>query len=171
MSTFSFSFFFLKKRNSMIVAPLDIKDTLLCIPMSKLVSCAFSPIPICLFLIQRIFHLLAYLRKALYLLFWLLVVALLQLTKAFGLKRPVHFIYYAMYLLQLMSFVFSFDSQIYKGRAMGTKMVLSYANCSWTDLKNLPCPGTIDSSQLRHGPIRERYMLRLRLGARVTTCF
>ena len=32
--------------------------TLLCIPVSKLVSFAFSTIPICPFLIQRIFHLL-----------------------------------------------------------------------------------------------------------------
>ena len=33
---------------------------LLCIPVSKLVSFAFSTIPICPFLIQRIFHLLVY---------------------------------------------------------------------------------------------------------------
>ena len=33
---------------------------LLCIPVSELVSFAFSTIPICPFLIQRIFHLLVY---------------------------------------------------------------------------------------------------------------
>ena len=31
-------------------------STVLCISLSKLVSCAFSTIPICPFLIQRIFH-------------------------------------------------------------------------------------------------------------------
>ena len=33
-------------------------STVLCISLSKLVSCAFSTIPICPFLIPRIFHLL-----------------------------------------------------------------------------------------------------------------
>ena len=32
------------------------KHTVLCISLSQLVSCAFSTIPICPFLIQRIFH-------------------------------------------------------------------------------------------------------------------
>ena len=32
------------------------KHTVLCISLSELVSCAFSTIPICPFLIQRIFH-------------------------------------------------------------------------------------------------------------------
>ena len=32
------------------------KHTVLCIALSELVSCAFSTIPICPFLIQRIFH-------------------------------------------------------------------------------------------------------------------
>ena len=34
--------------------------TVLCISLSELVSCAFSTIPICPFLIPRIFHLLVY---------------------------------------------------------------------------------------------------------------
>ena len=36
------------------------KHTVLHIPLSELVSCAFSTIPICPFLIQRIFHSLVY---------------------------------------------------------------------------------------------------------------
>ena len=36
------------------------KHTVLCIALSKLISCAFSTIPICPFLIQRIFHSLVY---------------------------------------------------------------------------------------------------------------
>ena len=35
-------------------------STVLCISLSELVSCAFSTIPICPFLIPRIFHLLVY---------------------------------------------------------------------------------------------------------------
>ena len=37
-------------------------STVLCISLSELVSCAFSTIPICPFLIPRIFHLLVYIR-------------------------------------------------------------------------------------------------------------
>ena len=36
------------------------KHTVFCISLSELVSCAFSTIPICPFLIQRIFHSLVY---------------------------------------------------------------------------------------------------------------
>ena len=38
-------------------------STVLCISLSELVSCAFSTIPICPFLIPRIFHLLVILKS------------------------------------------------------------------------------------------------------------
>ena len=64
------------------------KHTVLCIALSELVSCAFSTIPICPFLIQRIFHSLVS----------TLFYFKLHVYYSFSANQELHFLAYGEYL-------------------------------------------------------------------------